>query len=368
MKKIMTIPAIAIRQNEGRELYAFGIDGKKLPDIAQICRLGRSGDNGLLGYQRPEVVSHIAEIRNYIESEHAMIPNAIVVAFDSRVIFEASEAMEPGVSGEARHGFLRIPIAPENKPGWIVDGQQRTAAIREAEVEQFPVFVTAFVTDAVDEQRSQFILVNATKPLPKGLIYELLPETEMHLPSQLERKRIPSRLLQILNASADSPFKGRIQTPTNPKGFIKDNSLLRMLENSLNDGALYRQLLSPENDDFTACIQVLNSFWDAVARTFPEEWDLPPNKSRLTHGAGVTTLGHLMDAISDRYRTQGLPSTCDFEANLAPLKPLCCWTSGHWDFGLGVRRKWNEIQNTSKDIQLLASYLLVQYKTKVWQA
>ena len=29
-------------------------------------------------------------------------------------------------------------------------------------------------------------------------------------------------------------------------------------------------------------------------------------------------------------------------------------------------RKWNEIQNTHKDIQLLANYLLVQYKARVW--
>ena len=31
------------------------------------------------------------------------------------------------------------------------------------------------------EQTEQFILVNSTKPLPKGLIYELLPGTEATL-------------------------------------------------------------------------------------------------------------------------------------------------------------------------------------------
>ena len=45
------------------------------------------------------------------------------------------------------------------------------------------------------EQREQFILVNSTKPLPKGLIYELLPNTEAKLPSTLGRKRFPSELL-----------------------------------------------------------------------------------------------------------------------------------------------------------------------------
>lgn len=366
--QFLEIPAIAIRQGAGRELYAFGIDGKKLHDIAQVFRLGRTEDNGLLGYQRPEVMTHIREIRAYLESDRAMLPNAIVVAFDSRVNFVESQARSSAVPGVARPGILRVPEDLVKKPGWIVDGQQRSAAIREAELDQFPVFVTAFVTDNVDEQRSQFILVNATKPLPKGLIYELLPSTDMHLPTGLERKRIPSQLLQVLNAAADSPLKGRIQTPTNPKGYIKDNSILRMLENSLNDGALYRQLVARQSQDLDACIELLVTYWSAVSRVFPLEWDLPPTKSRLTHGAGITSMGHLMDAISDRYRTQGIPSSVQFEANIAPLKDYCCWTTGHWEFGPGANRKWNEIQNTSKDIQMLASHLLVHYKTKVWQS
>ena len=363
----LEIPAIAIRQGGDRELYAFGIDGKKLHDIAQVFRLGRAEDNGLLGYQRPEVMSHIGEIRSYLESDHAMLPNAIVVAFDSRVAFIPSAPASSPIPGAARHGILRVPEDSGNKPGWIVDGQQRSAAIREADLEQFPVFVTAFVTDNVDEQRSQFILVNATKPLPKGLIYELLPSTDMHLPTGLQRKKVPSQLLQILNTSAHSPFKGRIQTPTSSKGYIKDNSILRMVENSLNDGALYRQLVARQSQDLDACIELLITYWSAVSRVFPMEWDLPPNKSRLTHGAGITSMGHLMDAISDRYRTQGVPSSEQFEANIAPLKDYCCWTTGHWEFGPGANRKWNEIQNTSRDIQLLASHLLVHYKTKVWQ-
>jgi DGQHR domain-containing protein len=364
----LEIPAIAIRQGVDRELYAFGIDGKKLHDIAEVFRLGRTEDNGLLGYQRPEVMSHIREIRAYLESDHAMLPNAIVVAFDSRVNFVSSGMESSSIPGAARHGILRVPEDMANKPGWIVDGQQRSAAIREADLIQFPVFVTAFVADDVDEQRSQFILVNATKPLPKGLIYELLPSTDMHLPTGLQKKKVPSQLLQILNTSIDSPLKGRIQTPTSPKGYIKDNSILRMLENSLNDGALYRQLVARPSRDLDACIELLVIYWSAVSRVFPMEWDLPPTKSRLTHGAGITSMGHLMDAISDRYRTQGVPSSEQFEANIAPLKDYCCWTTGHWEFGPGVNRKWNEIQNTSKDIQMLASHLLVHYKTKVWQS
>jgi DGQHR domain-containing protein len=365
--EVLEIPAIAIRQGKNRELFAFAIDGKLLPSIAQISRLSRSANHDILGYQRPEVVSHISEIRSYLESEDAILPNAIVVAFNSRVSFTPASKKQTAKLDDSVQGFLKIPISADGaKPGWIVDGQQRTAAIREADISHFPVFVTAFITDNLDEQRAQFILVNATKPLPKGLIYELLPSTDMHLPSQLQRKRIPTRLLDILNSRAESPLYGRIQTPTNPTGIIKDNSILRMLEHSLNDGALYRRLLSAEDHDYESCVEFLFNFWRAVAATFPEEWNTPPKKSRLTHGAGIISMGHLMDAISDRFRNTPVISCEQFEADLAPLKLFCCWNSGHWEFGLGLQRKWNELQNTSKDIQLVSNYLLIQYKRLVW--
>lgn len=84
------------------------------------------------------------------------------------------------------------------------------------------------------------------------------------------------------------------------------------------------------------------------------------------HGAGVVSLGFVMDAIADRFRQSGVPTWAQYKADLEPLRDVCRWTDGHWEFGPGTVRKWNEIQNTYKDIQLLANYLLVQYKALVW--
>ena len=42
----------------------------------------------------------------------------------------------------------------------------------------------------------------------------------------------------------------------------------------------------------------------------------------------------------------------------------CRWTEGDWE--LRPPRKWNDIQNTSKDIKLLTDYLLEVYRTRVW--
>ncbi len=368
--KELRFAALEVHQGRNRVLYSFAVDGKILPQFATVSRLHRDDDAELGGYQRPEVLSHIAEIRDYLESKDPMIPNAIVVAFDPRVRFEPSD-VQPIEGGYSRIGTLIIPIdaeAPhEYRPGWIVDGQQRVAAIRDAMVKRFPICVTAFIAADPTEQREQFILVNSTRPLPKGLIYELLPATEARLPSALERRRYPAFLLNRLNHDVDSPLRGLIQTPTAPGGCIKDNSILKMLEYSLSDGVLYSLgARQAESNEAIIMLRLLKDFWGAVAEVFPEAWGLPPRKSRLMHGAGVVAIGFVMDAIADRYRRRGLPSRRDFVENLKPLRLICRWTSGEWVFGRRRRRRWNEVQNTPKDIELLVDHLLNAYRVKVW--
>jgi DGQHR domain-containing protein len=368
-RELLRVPALEIRQGPNRVLYSFAVDGKQLPRFTTISRIHRDDAASIQGYQRPEVLSHISAIRRYLESPDPMIPNALVVAFDSRVHFEP----QPAVSSTefARQGTLVIPIedawADSDKPGWIVDGQQRCAAIRDAKVDRFPICVTAFITDSDTEQRSQFILVNSTKPLPKGLIYELLPATSGTLPTLLQLRRFPAYLLDRLNHDSDSPLRSLIQTPTCPEGVIKDNSMLKMLEHSLSDGALYRfrDPVSGEGD-VPAMLGLLKSFWGAVEETFPEAWKLQPRKSRMMHGVGIISLGFLMDAIADRYWRVTMPGTAEFAQDLKALRDVCRWTHGHWDFGPHAQLKWNELQNTPKDIQRLTNYLLFEYKARVW--
>src|SRR4051812_14178143 len=290
----LRVPAIEVQQSPGRVLYSFAVDGKQIPSFATVSRIRRKGTE-LEGYQRPEVLSHIGEIRNYLESQSPMVPNAVVVAFDSRVYFEPSG--EPSVSSAyARMGTLVIPVdsglQDEEKPGFIVDGQQRLAAIRDAAIQSFPICVTAFVTNDIKQQTEQFILVNSTKPLPKGLIYELLPGTEAALPTLLQRRRFPSYLLDRLNRDLGSPLEHKIQTPTTPEGVIKDNSILKMLENSLSDGVLYRfRYDNADGADAEKMLFVLQAFWGAASEVFHEAWGLPPKRSRLMHGAGIVSLG-----------------------------------------------------------------------------
>ncbi len=93
----LRLPAIEVKQSSGKTLYSFAVDGKLISSFATISRIRREEDNELSGYQRPEVISHIDEIRKYVESESPMIPNAVVIAFDSRVKFEFNPNNGSGV-------------------------------------------------------------------------------------------------------------------------------------------------------------------------------------------------------------------------------------------------------------------------------
>ena len=130
---MLRLPAIEIRQGTTRRLYSFGVNGKDLQRFAAISRVRRDEDQQIQGYQRPEARAHIADIRKYIESEDPMIPNALVVAFDQRVSFEPSDE---GDGTGSQFGVLNIPILDceeSDRPGWLVDGQQRAAhAVRRA--------------------------------------------------------------------------------------------------------------------------------------------------------------------------------------------------------------------------------------------
>jgi DGQHR domain-containing protein len=359
----LALPALEIRQTATRWLYSFAVDGKLLSRFAAVSRVHRTSEMTIGGYQRPEVASHVAGIRAYLESEDPLLPNAIVVAFDSRVRFVGHTR---GTRGYARAGELLIPTDPRweegDKPGWIVDGQQRVAAVREAQVDAFPLCVTAFITDSAAEQRTQFILVNHTKPLQPGLVRELLPDTEGTLPRLLRHKRFPSRLLEQLNNQRLSPLRRMIATPTRPEGVIKDNSIIRMLENSLTDGALYH-LRDPRTGagDVEAILAILFDYWDTVREAFPDAWGLPARRSRLMHGAGIVSMGFFMDAICDRFLPRRYPKRHEFAAEVAKIAPACKWTSGHWDFS-PLPRRWNDLQNTPRDVQILTDFLLTRYE------
>jgi len=354
VKSVLQVPALAMQQGK-HTIFQFAVDGKDLESFTTVSRAFRDDQWLVRGYQRPEICQHVREITEYLKSGNAMLPNSLVVGFEKdSVKFKAMKSF-----GLVTFGILSIPTHKDYlaRCGFVVDGQQRRAAIRESGITGFPVLVSGFLAESEEERREQFILVNSTKPLPRALIFELLPVTETKLPPRFAKHKLAVVLLERLNGDRDSCLRRLVRTPTQPAGIIKDNSVLKGINNSLSDGVLHRfrsgrHALEPDVEGATA---VLKDFWLAVSRVFPADWARPPAQSRLMHGAGVVGLSFIMDAISDnRYRhSPSPPAVPEFVEGLEMLKPYCCWSEGQWWFG----RKYNDIQNTPKDVHLFTNHL-----------
>jgi DGQHR domain-containing protein len=367
-KKILCRRAIRLEQNNRHPLYLFCITNEELLAIADISRITRDNAGKLIGYQRPQVKKHIQEIVAYLDQEDILFPNSIILALSSRVRFKRSRG--PGTDdGLAAAGVLEIPLpeTDQKRPAWIVDGQQRAVALSKSRRTNFPIPVNAFVADEVDVQRDQFLRVNNAKPLPRGLITELLPEVSTHLPANLATKRIPSAICDWLNQDARSPFQRlirRASTPDTEKktAIVTDTSLVKMVEESLASpsGCLfpYRNIASGETD-FDGICAVLVTYWNAVKNVFSDAWGKPPAKSRLMHGVGIRAVGRLMDRIMPSIKVRDRNAVPQVERELALIAPACRWTQGEWDSLDGL--KWNELQNVPRHIRLLSNVLIRVY-------
>src|SRR5258708_3939054 len=166
----LTRRATKLAQSDLMSLYQFALTSDEIAAVADISRLSRDNTGKLLGYQRQEVRKHVADITEYLDSEAPLFPHPLIIAFSSKVVFTGSRGLWVN-DGVSTAGTISIPL-PRNceaKPGWLVDGQQRALALSRSRRRNFPVPVCAFITDNVELQRDQFLRVNNTRPLPRGL-------------------------------------------------------------------------------------------------------------------------------------------------------------------------------------------------------
>ena len=329
-------PVIAPTQGDGPPVYGFTATPAQVESIARVHRAGRDGNGVLSGFQRPQIAAHIREIEDFLRLPDAMLPNAIVLAFSESV--------------RLVDGHLEVDTA-DGPPGWVVDGQQRlSAALRLDDDRPFEFVVTAFLCEDRAELNRQFILVNNTRPLPKALVYELLPGVA-GLPRRLSDRAQAALLVEALNYREDSSLRGQILQQTNPMGTIRDTVMHRLLMNSIANGALRAHggeaLMSSGYD-------LVEAFFGAVQDVFGPAWEGHNAKtSRLVHGVGVSAMGYIMDELAH----EGALTREAFAQGLTALAPHTHWTSGEWEFGT-ERRPWNSLQNTKADYWLLAHHLV----------
>lgn len=340
--------AVRARQAPTHDVFVFAANPSDVLSFAAIERVARADDGQLKGFQRHQVASHIRDIRDYLMREDALLPNAVIVAFIDGVTVE-----------DLSDGFVGIQIdVPQGQsPGFVVDGQQRLSALAGIDKPGFQVFVSALICKDYNELRQQFVLINNTRPLPKTLIYELLPNVE-GLPERFTQRKFSARIVDMLNFTRGSSLFGEVRQHTNPTGMISDTAMQRLIMNSASDGAI-RSLMHFDDREERA-FQLVNEFFHAVANVYGSAWyGMAPRFSRLRHGAGVIAMGFVMDHL---YSLEGATERDQFEPGLRLLGPHTAWTCGQWHLEPGDTRPWNGIQNTPSDIDLLTRHLVSSLK------
>ena len=342
MKKF-TFSAIRATQSTEHIVMCFTATASEISSFATIERIARDGDGRLSGFQRPQIASHIQEIKDYLKRDDAVLPNPIVIAFTDNV--EVKEISDQ---------IVQITINIENgPPGLVVDGQQRLSALNLIPEKNFKVFVSALLCKNDAELRRQFVLINNTRPLPKSLIYELLPTVE-GLPHRFSSRSFAADLASRLNYDPSSSLKGMIHQHTNPSGVISDTAIQKVIMNSVHDGILREFMRSPEGVEKSFLL--ISEFYRAVSLVFRDAWNgHKPKTSRLLHGAGIVSMGYVMELLA---LNLGSRTWEDFQKGLAPIVGKTAWTEGTWEFGQGDHRTWNSIQNTPTDITTLSHHLL----------
>lgn len=336
----MIFNTVCAQQSDEHVVLSFAATAADVLRFATIDRIGRDAQGELSGFQRPQVAAHIREIRDYLEKPNSVLPNPIVVAFTDGV------RVEPLDGGLAR---LHINMSA-GAPGLVVDGQQRLSALADID-RSFQIFVSALICRNEAELRRQFVLINNTKPLPKSLIYELLPTVD-DLPPRLSRRSTAANITARLNFE-NTALKGRIKQHTMPDGMIADTVMQKVIMESLTNGVLREAIKGHKGVERS--VRLVSNFFEAVKQTFHGDWHgHTPATSRLLHGAGIQALGDVMEVLAARADARSVE---EFRAGLECLKGKTAWTSGDWNFDGEVRR-WKSLQNVNRDVALLKHYLV----------
>jgi len=352
-KDLLRFDALEPFQSTKLTVFTFVARAAEIARIARIERAGRDDVGTLQGFQRPQIANHIREIRDYLEKPNSILPNAIVIAFMSHARLELAGSPKSRV----RQLIIDTSSGP---PGWIVDGQQRFTALSELHGRAFEVLVSGFFCETEEELQKQFILVNNTRPLPKALVYELLPKIG-DLPPRMSSRSQAALVTEALNYRKGSSLKGLIKQQTNPKGVIRDTALQRVVMNSLSDGAL-RLYAGEDRLLLEQGVTMMSEFYHAVQHIFAEDWiGRTPKTSRLIHGAGIIALGYVMDFLNS---ITGAATREEFANGLRLLKGKTAWSEGEWEFG-GERRRWNGLQNVPADIRQLSLHLVQVLKHRL---
>lgn len=385
----LKIFGVASNLGESGKRIQFTLDGRLIRNFAAVDRLDAVAGTG---NQREEIYKHVSEISKGMRAG-VQVPNSVILVFaeevfawnppDGETIPESWVVCRQLADWSVVHNpldsskivqevcpiELDIPFRnasfDEEKTAYLVDGQQRTAALALLDVDEIPAFyltANAIVGDQ-EEAKSTFRIANSTVRITTEFSRALLGTLDDAPGYVRDEKRVAQAVKALAIDDVNSPFIGLVKHPgIETKGMpIAYNTLfsavLAFNQSGIDFGA--------EAEHLAATVAKAYSL---VAKTWPEAWGKSPKESKLSHGAGLRAIGKvLVDLLRVQTAIHGddlnsAPVWDGIEASLRRLRTKVLWTlessmAGNATQQRNYKTELLPKQNTNQDIQALTTFL-----------
>lgn len=252
-------------RHSDKEFYCFKLSSDLLLDISYVSESERNK-----GVQRPLSDRRCKDVGKFIDSDHSVFANNIILNLPKDIIFKSDENNE-------EQGILRIPKRPQST--WVVDGQHRLFGFKYAQ-KKFDLLCTGFVGLEVEDQAEIFITINTKqKGIPASVIYDLLPVVK---DAEFKKKRAHS-LVSQLNEDADSPWYNNVKMLGVGKGLVSQSTFAKNLEKLIDPNG---GVLASYNEQYQ--FKILLNYFNAFNAIFRNEWG--NRKFVLTKTVGIAAM------------------------------------------------------------------------------
>ncbi len=292
--KYWQMMALEFEQMEGVTQYIGIGDLANVSTVAGVRQYGTEES----GIQRAKEGTWVKLLANQFSLETTLMPTSVILYFEQEDItftpFDFNEYLiqDRELEGVSKYqlGILEVPYnrysLEEEKPGWILDGQQRIWAMQELGIQAAlggkkikkllaPISILSSKESSVEDLRVWFVNANEVKNLPKTLVQELAAKLSADHRKQLNPKRqedaIRGKIVEGLNTHNQSPLNGQIRTQLNPKGDIAYRALVNQIKFMARTFDFLKEKIQIE-EGIDEALELLIDYYIAISAVWPEAW------------------------------------------------------------------------------------------------
>jgi len=287
------------------------------------------------GYQRPRNKRHSLDFKQFIAREGC---STIPLTFNLRKELSHAWELRRGMNGQAT-----LQLSPGVRCLAQVDCQHRLGELYDSDI---PLAFMTFMGLDLRSEMALFVIINSKA---KGLSSSLTDFHESNLLNDLAEEAPHLYIARKLNEDPQSPWYRLIRYGGETTSGLRRRTSFRMMQKSVHRLLIRLRThnLGNVEDKYTLVV----SFWRAVARVFPNEWQ-NHRYHLLTKGVGLYSLTLLLADIVKRACGSPLDEEF-FVACIKPLRRKIDWSSKGMFADAGGQQGAVEVYNKLKKVTRL---------------